>query len=286
MIAHLFPGQGSEGPDMAGDALSRPGPVRELVDRASRALELDLEALLARADPQLARTEVGQPALIAISLGLALETKETPAATAGHSVGELAAFSLAGCISPEDAIDCVVARSRFMAEAARKFPGTMAAVRARNAEEVEQALAIGSEAGQVELAAHNAPEEWVLTGDRAALAAITSRFATVQLPVTGPWHSRAMSDAATQWRLCLERLTWKPPRIPVVANSTGRFIREGDDLIQLLVGQLTQPVRWATSLQTLAAAGITTWKIFGPGRVLRGLCRANLGNTVHVELNP
>ncbi len=271
---------------MAGDALSRAGPVRTLIERASRALELDLESIIRRADPQLARTEVGQPALIAISLGLALETNATPAATAGHSVGELAAFCLAGCLSPEDAIDCVVERSRLMAEAARKFPGTMAAVRARNEEEVEQAIALGSQAGTVELAAHNAPEEWVLTGDRAALAAITSRFATVQLPVTGPWHSRAMADAATKWRLCLERLSWSPPRIPVVANATGRFIREGDDPIGLLVGQLTQPVRWAATLQTLAAAGITTWKIFGPGRVLRGLCRANLGTTAHVELNP
>ncbi len=282
MNAFLFPGQGSEGPEMGGAALTRPGPVRTLVERASRALELDLERIIAKGDPQLARTEVGQPALIAVSLGLALEQSAKPDVVAGHSVGEIAAFAIAGCLSPEDAVDCVVERARLMAEAARKFPGMMAAMRAQSLDEVQVALALGSKVGTLELAAHNGPDEWVLTGDRVALAAVTSRFATVPLPVSGPWHSRAMTEAAEQWRLSLERISWQRPSVRVVANATGDFVHDG--WVSLLVGQLTQPVQWAKTMRTLSAAGVTSWNIFGPGRVLRGLCRANLGHSTQVEL--
>ncbi len=284
--AFLFPGQGCEGPDMAGSALTRPGPVRTLLERASHGLELDLEEIIRRGDPALARTEVGQPALIAVSLGLALELRASgvrPTAVAGHSVGEIAAFCLAGCLEPEDAIDCVVERARLMAEAARRAPGGMAAIRARSLDEVRTALAVGSAAGRVELAAHNAPEEWVLTGDRAALAAVSARFSVVPLLVTGPWHSRTMSEVAVQWRLSLERLKWKRPQVPLVANATGTCV-EDDDLIGLLVGQLTSPVQWAKTMQTLKGMGVGIWNIFGPGRVLRGLCRANLKGNLRVVL--
>ncbi len=277
----LFPGQGAEGPGMGGAALSRPGPVRALLERASRTLGRDLAEVVERGGPELARTELGQPALVAISLGLALESGLAPAAVAGHSVGELAAFCAAGCLAPEEAIDCVVDRSRLMADAARGASGGMAAIRVTSEAQAREAIA--GEQG-LEIAAHNGPEEWVLTGDRAALAALAARLPIVLLPVTGPWHSRAMAGAAAQWRLALGRVQWRRPRVPVVANATGRFITDGEDLAELLASQLTQPVQWARTLQTLSAAGASRWHVFGPGRVLRGLCRANLGTAATVEL--
>ena len=281
--AFLFPGQGSEGPEMGGAALGRPGPVRRLVERASAALEVDLEAIVRRGDPSLARTELGQPALVAISLGLALESLVRPSATAGHSVGELAAFALAGCLSPEDAVDCTVERARLMADAARRNPGSMAALRA-SVDQLQDALALGRSAGSLELAAHNSPEELVVTGDRAALAALSSRYFTVPLSVSGPWHSAAMRDAADSWRLGLERLSWQRPRVPLVSNATGSFVRD-ENLVELLAGQLSQPVQWVATLGTLRSAGIQTFDLFGPARVLRGLCRANLGTSAIVVLH-
>ncbi len=280
--AYLFPGQGAEGPGMGGAALDRPGPVRRLLDRAAQALDRDLAAIIARGDPALARTELGQPALLAVSLGLALEHQavaQTRArATAGHSVGELAAFALAGLLEPEQAIDAVIARARLMAEAARARPGTMLALRAPAPPEP---LPAG-----VELAAHNAPTEWVLTGDRAALAAVAARHDTTPLPVSGPWHSAAMAPAATAWRPVLAAITWsRAPRIPVVTNTTGTFFTADDDPIELLVGQLTRPVAWVRTLETLREAGVSTWRVFGPGRVIRGLCRANLGAGAPVHLH-
>jgi [acyl-carrier-protein] S-malonyltransferase len=247
---------------MAGDALDRPGPVRELLERASRAIGVNLAAVIERGTPQLTRTEVSQPALTAVGVGLALEALArglAPSAAAGHSVGELSALCIAGCLTPEEAIDVVVDRARFMAHAARAHPGGMAAVR----EPVDG----------LELAAHNAPNEWVVTGDRASLAAL--KVSAVPLPVAGPWHSRFMAGAADPWRASLAKVRWRTPRIAVVANGTGAVVNDRDDLVELLVAQLTRPVRWAESLQRLKQLGVTRWHFFGPARVLRGLCRAN-----------
>jgi len=283
----LFPGQGAECPGMGGGALQRPGPVRTLVERASGRLQLDLARIVARGDPLLARTEVGQPALVAISLGLALELEASgvvPWAVAGHSVGEVAAFSIAGCLAPEEAIDAVIERARLMAEAARRTPGSMAAVRVEAEAEVSQALEVGQALGNVELAAHNGPAEWVLSGDRAALGAVASRFPTVPLPVSGAWHSRALAPVAPVWREMLRGLDWQPPRRILISNSRGRAVNPDDDLVELLVRQLTEPVRWAETLATLAGRP-ARWRIFGPGRVLRALCRSNLGPDVPVFLH-
>jgi [acyl-carrier-protein] S-malonyltransferase len=264
----LFPGQGAEQPGMGGDALKRPGPVRTLLDRASRSLDVELAEIVERGTPQLARPEIGQPALLAIEIGLALESGVQPALVAGHSAGELAAFCLAGCLEPEETIDLVVARARFQAEAAAQAKGTMVAVRAASEAELPP----------YELAAHNSPDEWVLTGERSALAPL----GTV-LPVGGPWHSRAMAPAADRWRPVLARAQWKPPRAKLIVNATGSEL--AGDPVEALAGQLTRPVRWAESMQTLKALGGSRWHVFGPGRVMRGLCRANLGHDANVVMH-
>ena len=261
----LFPGQGAEVPGMGGDALARPGPVRDLLARASRTLGVELAAIIERGTPQLTAHR-GEPACA--DRRSALGSRSRPSrvgsrrAPSRSLVGELSAFCLAGCLEPEEAIDAaVLARARFMAEAARAQPGGMAAVR----EPVEG----------VELAAHNAPHEWVVTGSKAELAALT--VPSVPLPVAGPWHSRFMALAPpSSGAASLAKVRWQRPRIPLVANGTGwAVISDSDDLAELLIAQLMRPVRWAESLRTLVDLGATGWHFFGPARVLRGLCRAN-----------
>jgi [acyl-carrier-protein] S-malonyltransferase len=286
--AFLFPGQGSETPGMGGGALRRPGPVRALLERASSLVGVDLAEVVARGDQRLTRTELSQPALVAVGLGLALEARAAglePAAVAGHSVGELTAFAFAGCLEPEEAVDCVVARARFMAEAAKISPGAMAAVRLPGGRDLEDVLALGRQVGHLEVAAHNGPEEWVLTGEPHALSNVATRYATVPLKVGGAWHSRTMAEAASRWREVLQRVSFRRPTLPLVANSTGQWIGAHDDLSELLLGQLTRPVLWAESLRTMAEAGVSTLHVFAPGRVLRGLCRANLGQLARIELH-
>lgn len=285
--AFLFPGQGSESPGMGAALLRRSAWARALLARASRALDLDLEAAVARGHPLLCRTEALQSVLFAIGLGLARELEHggtAPSAVAGHSVGEMAAVCAAGCLEAEEAMDAVVERGRLMAEAARLHPGGMAALRARAEGEVSAALQAGLQAGPVGVAAHNAPDQWVLSGSARALAAVAARFPTVPLPVSGPWHSALMADAERRWLQSLRLLRWRPPRLTLVANQAGQIVGAGDDLPALLAGQLTQPVRWAAALRTLAEAGVDAWHVLGPGRTLRALCRENLGLQVQVKV--
>src|SRR5207245_310540 len=125
------------------------------------------------------------------------------------------------------------------------------------------------------IAAHNSPQEWVITGDRATLAKAAAKFPTVPLPVAGPWHSQAMASAGQKWRESLERVHWRAPKVPLVANSTGLFVGPADNPVDLLAGQLSHPVRWAKTMQTLVSSGVQAFHVFGPGKVLRGLCRSN-----------
>jgi len=279
--AFLFPGQGSEAPGMGGAALGSP-LARRLLARASAAVGVDVGEAIVRGTPALARTEVSQPGLVAVCLALCEDLQRdgvTPDVVAGHSVGELAAFCVAGYFTPEEAVDAAIERGRFMARAAKEHPGGMVALR----READARAAIAASAGALELAAHNAPEEWVVTGERAALAAVGERYGGVRLPVAGPWHSRAMASAEAPWRAWLDAVPARAPRCAVVANAHGAFV--GDERpVELLVGQLTRPVQWAATLATLTAAGVSDFRAIGPGRVLRGLVRANLGTRASVRI--
>ncbi|HVE83365.1 MAG TPA: ACP S-malonyltransferase [Myxococcales bacterium] len=286
--AFLFPGQGSESPGMGAALLRRSARTRQLLGRASRALDVDLEAAVARGHPLLRRTEALQPLLLAIGLGLSEELERggtAPSAVAGHSVGELAAFCVAGCLAAEEAMDAAVQRGRLMADAARRHPGAgMAALRARAESEVAAAVEAGMAAGPVGVAAHNSPDQWVLSGAGRALAAVAARFPTVPLPVSGPWHSELMADAERRWEDSLRLLRWRAPRVALVANRTGQVVGPEEDLPAPLAGQLTRPVRWADTLRTLAGLGVDAWHVLGPGKTLRALCRENLGLAVQVQV--
>lgn len=275
--AFLFPGQGSWAQEIRGSELAQSGAARELLGLASVGLGIDLVEAVAKGAPALSRTEVGQPALLALCIGAARELAArgiVPDAAAGHSVGELAAFAVAGCLSAEDAVAASIERGRLMGAAARRCGGGMLALRSEQA--VEEARAWVAKLGHLELAAHNAPREWVVSGTRPVLQAVAARMPSTWLPVEGPWHSSSMLDAETAWRQWLERIELRPPRILLVANATGEAVG-AEDLRELLAGQLTRPIRWVRTLETLARAPISDWRILGPGRTLRNLCRANLG---------
>jgi [acyl-carrier-protein] S-malonyltransferase len=283
-IAWLFPGQGAEA---AGALRVRPGPTAELVAYAGRELGVDLAGVIRSGDPRLARTEIAQPALVAVCLGITQELEASgaaPDAVAGHSLGELSAAAVAGCLGVTDAIDLAVARGAAMGDAAREHPGVMAAVRADNLATVERLLEIGQRHGRIVIAAHNAPTQWVVSGDRAAVLAVAAATPATLLPTQGAWHSDAMAAAEEQWLRSLRAARIQPARRTLILNRTGRALQTGDDLATLLAGQLTRPIAWSEGLQTLAGLGITRFVAVGPGRALRGLCRETLGERCDVVI--
>lgn len=267
-----------------GDAL-RPGSVER--QALERAIGAPLMRALERGGPQLERTDVLQPVLVAIGLAVASRLAEAgirPALVAGHSVGELAALAAAGATSCEDAIGIAAARGRLMAREAARRPGGMLALLEATASGVEAAVALGSRHGVLGLAAVNAPDQYVLAGEIPCLEAVAAEFPSRRLPVAGAWHCNLMEGALPDLLGELRALRIGPLHATFVANRTGRPMDASDDVCSILAGQLVRPVQWVESLATLESLGVTDVITVGPGRILRGLIRKNLGTRVRVHL--
>ena len=277
MIAFLFIGQGAELPWVAPDVIAHPRIV-ELVTIASEHCGHDVLHLLARGGRELAQTEVVQPAMVALGVGLTellAEAGVHPDIVLGHSLGELTAWAAAGGVSAADAVKLAALRGRLMAREARRYPGGMLRVKG-DREACDRALAIGSAVGVVALGAHNGPHEWVVAGDEAALARIAAEVPSARFPVVGAWHSPAMRGAAGELEAALRALPPAPLRARFVANFDGRFT-DATDIAARLVGQLVHPVRWVDALATVIDAGARRLVAVGPGKMLRALVHENHG---------
>lgn len=276
-VALLFPGQGAEQPGMGLWAASRSHVAKELLELAGQLVGVDAHDVLLRGDPRLRRTEVLQPLLTAVTLAI----YEVLAArgvrgrwVAGHSLGEVSAWSAAGGVSARDAVVLAAHRGRAMGAEAHARPGAMLALTRCTEGELARALALGRSRGVVALAAHNAPDEWVVSGERVPLRAIAAVFASTWLPTSGAWHSPLMQGAVAELSRVLTKLEPRPMRAALVCAHHGRVVSD-DEVGAALLGQLTEPVRWASCIATLVEQGMTHAVTVGPGKLLRGLVRKN-----------
>lgn len=283
--AFVFPGQGSQRAGML-DALPELDSLGRLMDAAEALSGLELRAIaaLGGAD-ELADTRVAQPLLYLADWAWGvtlLESGIKPVAVAGHSLGELAALAVAGVFSPEAGLELVVERSRLMAATAAATPGTMAAVLGLDRNDVVTALA-GIEG--VWVANDNAPGQVVVSGTHdgvdAASAALSEAGArrVVPLAVSGPFHSPLMQPAATAFADLLAGTDFSDAAIPVLQNTDPTPQTDAETIRTRLIAQITSPVRWTETLQTLVADGPITVIESGPGSVLTGLSRRVEGVT-------
>ena len=286
--AWLFPGQGAQQPGMGVALAARSPRAAALLEHAARAAGgVAVARVLARGEPTMDRSSFLQPVLTAIALGVAGELFAAglrPALVAGHSLGEVAAWSAAGCISAEDAVAAASVRGRLMERAAQAHPGSMLALVAANQAAVAEALACGRARGEIVLAARNSVDQWVLSGDAAALRAVAAAFPATHLPVQGPWHSPAMAAAADPWLAALLAIPRARAQAGFVANRDGRLVADEERIPHLLAGQLTHPVAWWETMNTLGEAGVTCAVLVGPGKALRGLLRRHFGERLRLLL--
>jgi len=282
-LAFVFPGQGMQEPGMSA-MLMRGTPERTYLERA---VGSDVSRALERGGPQLERTDVLQPTLVAASLAVASQLSHAgvhPHIVAGHSVGEIAALAVAGGISSEEAVDVAATRGRLMAREAGAHPGGMLALLQATEESAHAALALGSRLGTVDLAAVNAPDQWVLSGETRPLEAIAAQFSSYRLPVAGAWHSKLMAGALPELLRGFQGLAIRPLRASLLLNRDGRPAVDVSTLPEILAGQLVRPVYWARTLATLHDLEVTDIVTVGPGRVLRGLIRKSLGDRVRIHM--
>jgi [acyl-carrier-protein] S-malonyltransferase len=292
-IAYLFPGQGSQAVGMGKALLEVSAGARRSFEEADAALAAaDGEApplsrvILEGPVEELKRTRNTQPAILTMSVAAlrALEERGAPppAFVAGHSLGEYSALVAAGAMGFTSAVRAVRARGGFMQEAVPEGQGAMAAVLGMEAETITKIVNETSTAeAYVAVANYNGPEQTVIAGQAkgvenatAALKAAGARR-VMPLPVSAPFHCQMMKPAQLRlddW-LTTKGEAFAAPRVPVVTNVEAAPNAEAERIKELLVQQVTAPVRFTEMVQRLLAEGVDTFVEVGPGKVLIGIVK-------------
>jgi [acyl-carrier-protein] S-malonyltransferase len=268
LLAVLFPGQGSQTPEMR-EQVERWRPDLVLMARAAVG-----EDPFERADES---TRFAQPAIFCAALAgwRRLRDGQQPDVMAGHSLGEVSALVAAGALSAEDGLHLVVARGRLMEHAAASSgSGGMLAVRTADRAELG---ALAADAGLI-VANDNAPEQLVLSGRDDAIDRVERVFRargvrSKRLAISGAFHTPAMEAIVPQFREMLDSVEIRQPAIPVFTGVTGK---EFADVREQLAQALVKPVRWLEVMRAMRARGVTRFVEAGPGRVLTGLVRRTL----------
>ncbi|MBG6064672.1 type I polyketide synthase [Micromonospora ureilytica] len=292
-VAWLFTGQGAQYPGMARGLLGN-AAFRAAFEEAAALFDPELlrpvaDVLWADGPTPLDDTRYTQPALFAVEYALAqmwLSWGMRPAAVAGHSVGELVAACVAGVLDLPAAATLVAARSRLMAE----LPPGGAMAAASCAEEVAVA-AIDGYADTVALAAVNGPADVTISGATAHVDAVLERLAadgvrTRRLAVSHAFHSPLIRPMLEPFRAVLAGLSFRPPRIPLASNVTGRLW--GDDEVgpDYWLRHAAGAVRFREGVRALHDAGARTFVELGPAPVLTTLATRSLAGEADCAFVP
>ena len=281
----LFPGQGSQKPGMGKDLVEAFPAARRVFDEADAALDASLSTLCFEGPTEeLTRTHNAQPALLVHGAAVWAVVRERAAAhvaaAAGHSLGEFSAYHAAGALPLADAVRLVRRRGELMFETGVSRPGTMAAILGELQRPIEDICADASTVGSVVPANYNAVEQVVISGEVAGveqameLAKAAGAKRAVRLPVSGAFHSPLMQPAHAGLEAALAGASWQTPRWPVFSNVTSAAVTETAVARELLLRQLTSPVRWVEVIRAMAAAHPdATFVEMGPGNVLTGLLK-------------
>lgn len=282
----LCPGQGAQHVGMGKDFHEKFPAARKVFEQANQIVGYDLAALCFNGpDDRLNQTDIAQPAIYVAgvaSFRAAVETgfldPSSVAGTAGLSLGEYTALHLAGVFSFEDGLRLVSLRGRAMQEAAVASPSGMVAIMGGDEPSVTKLCADAAENDVLVPANFNAPGQIVISGsqsacDRALKLSESANLRAVALKVAGAFHSPLMQPAADKLKTELNKTPFSPPAIPVYSNVTAAVHTDPASIKQLLVAQLTQPVRWEQSMvKALASEGIRFIEL-APGRTLAGLAK-------------
>lgn len=284
VVALLFPGQGSQALGMGRDLVAAFPAAKRIFEEADDVLGVSLSRICWEGpETELTATNNAQPALLTHSIAVyrVLEDRIGPIAmAAGHSLGEFSAYVAAGTLSFADGLRTVRRRGELMLRSGEERPGTMAALLGLDDDAAERVCADATRNGGACVTAnYNSPGQIVISGDvttvqRAMeLAKTAGAKRAIQLNVSGAFHSPLMVVAEGGLSAQLAAVSLSDPKFPVVSNVTTQPITSADDARRLLVEQLTSPVRWTQSVQTMIAAGVTTFHELGPGAVLTGLLK-------------
>ena len=280
MKAYIFPGQGAQFTGMGLDLYTNSQMAHELFEQANEILGFRITDIMfeGTAD-QLKQTKVTQPAIFLHSVILAKVMGDSfqPEMVAGHSLGEISALVAAEVLSFEDGLQLVSKRASAMQKACEIMPSTMAAVLGLEDQIVEEVC--DAVDGVVVAANYNCPGQLVISGEVSAIETACellkekgARRALV-LPVGGAFHSPMMEPAREELAAAIKATKFNEPTCRVYQNVPAKAITTALEIKENLIKQLTAPVKWTQSIQSMIADGGTQFIEVGPGKVLQGLMR-------------
>ncbi len=272
MLAIIAPGQGAQTPGMLAPWIED-AEAKELLIQWSDAISLDLLHLGVHADAEeIKDTANAQPLIVAAGLlsARALNAHGKFSLVAGHSVGEITAAAIAGVLTPLDAMKLVRTRGVEMAKAAAIAPAGMAAVLGGEREIVLKAI---SDLGLV-AANDNGGGQIVAAGDLEALAALAPDGARVRaLAVAGAFHTSYMQPAVEPMRALAASIAVTDSSVGVLSNKDGTVLHSGREILDRIVNQIANPVRWDLCMQTLETEGVSGVIEVAPSGTLVGLIK-------------
>jgi len=286
--AFLFPGQGSQFVGMAKDLYDNYDEIKKIYKTADEIMETSLSKICFDGpEEDLKQTKYTQPAIFVHSIAVLELLKQkgiSPAASAGHSLGEYSALVAAESLSFEDGLKLVKIRGESMQQAGIEQPGTMAAIIGLEPDIIEEVC--NKVSGIVQPANFNSPGQVAISGEVKAVHDAMDKLKetgakkVIELVVSGAFHSPLMEYAQQGLSDALKKVEIKDTSIPVYTNVTALPVTKSDEIKELLFKQLTHPVRWMEIYLNMAKDGFEDFIELGPGKVLTGL-----GKRINREVN-
>ena len=292
MIAYLFPGQGSQHAGMGKELADNFSVARQVFEEANDALGFDLAGLCFNGpEEDLKLTANTQPAILTTSIAalrvLSAESGLVPSFAAGHSLGEYSALVCAGGLAFADAVRVVRQRGTFMQEAVPVGTGSMAAILGLGLDDLAVVCSDAAQGQVVAPANFNSDGQVVIAGhteavDRAiVLAKEKGAKRAMTLPVSAPFHCSLMVPAGERLATVLNGVEVGEMTLPVIANVEAAPNQDSARVSELLVKQVSAPVRWQETIASMVELGVDRYVEIGPGKVLSGLAkRMAKGSTI------